>query len=124
MSDHDVYAATVKQVTRLQDEQSRIRHGLRELKIEAAAQSLHEANGNAARAAFARFEGHIEQLLAGLGLALLFVIGLGATAQAAPDPAAAAGIAGDEFAYLALLFGLGLAAFIVVFWARARIKGR
>ena len=63
MSEYEVYAAAVKQVSGLQDKLARARGGLRELKIDAAAQSLHDENGNAARAAFARFEGAIEALL-------------------------------------------------------------
>jgi hypothetical protein len=88
MSDHDVAAKCANQVARLQDEASRIRSGLRELKVEAASQSLHEGNGNAARAAFARFEGHIEQLLA-IGAGVLLVLLLAATPahaqSSAPD---------------------------------------
>lgn len=90
MSDHTVYEATVRQVARLQDEHARISHGLRELKAEAASQSLRETNGDAARSAFARFEGHIEQLLAILGLALVLVLGVGGAAQAAPNAVALA----------------------------------
>jgi hypothetical protein len=85
MSEHDISAKCARQVADLQSEirdvraaygaladvvadlqakDERLLTGLRELKAEAASQSLHGENGNAARAAFARFEWRIEQLLA------------------------------------------------------------
>jgi hypothetical protein len=93
MSEYTIYESAVKQCNSPQDQLAKARAGLRELKIEATAQSLHEENGNAARAAFARFEGRIEQLLAILGLALVLVIGIsGGAAYAAPDPVTPPGV--------------------------------
>lgn len=161
MSDHTIYAATVKQVANLQAENARLkqwldgrdaeidalqdqiiaadsaynadghtsfmaettglvrmchegavalaknarlRTGLLAWKIDAAAESLHTGHDNAARASAARIEGRIAQLLAGVGLALLLVLGYGGAAHATPDPVPAntvqlVGFDGNTFRY-------------------------
>jgi hypothetical protein len=89
MSEHTVYESAVKQMAHNEDRLAKLRHGLRELKIEAASQSLHDGNGNTARAAFARLEGAIEQLLTIAGVILLICLLAVSPAYAyaaAPDP--------------------------------------
>lgn len=86
-----VYESAVRQLSHHEDRLAKIRHGLRELKADAAAQSLHDGNGNTARAAFARFEGLIEQLLTIAGVLLLVCL-LASPVAAAPDPYIAKGL--------------------------------
>lgn len=104
----NVYASAVKQLAHHEDRLAKLRHGLRELKIEAAAQSLAADNGNSARAAFARFEGLLDQLLTIAGVLLL--ICLAATpAAAAPAPVPTNGVQIVGFDGLTFRYAITLA---------------
>jgi hypothetical protein len=85
MTEHVVYESAVKQMAHNEDKLAKLRHGLRELKIEAAGLSLAETD---IRAKLANFEGAIEQLLTIAGAVLLICLLAASPASAqssAPD---------------------------------------